>query len=74
MLDDWDGDGDSELDADEFKERFDSSVLGESWRAGTLDERTFKQAYFELYDTDDDGRVSQSEWTTGSAVFGSPGE
>lgn len=74
VLDDWDGDGDSELDADEFKERFDSSVLGESWRADTLDERTFKRAYFELYDTDDDGRVSRSEWTTGSAAFGSPGE
>ncbi len=69
---DWDRDGDSELDADEFKERFDYSALGESWKAGPLNKETFKKAYFELYDTDDDGRVSASEWTQGSRIFGSP--
>ncbi|MDQ4132731.1 MAG: hypothetical protein M3179_05865 [Actinomycetota bacterium] len=71
---DWDGDRDSELDADEFKERFDSSQLGESWRVEPLDEQTFQRAYFELYDSDDDGKVSESEWTAGSAAFGSPRE
>ncbi len=67
---DWDGDGDSELDADEFREEFDSSTLGESWRADTLNAETFKKAYFELYDLDDDGRVSRSEWMDGSRMFG----
>lgn len=67
---DWDGDGDSEIDADEFKEEFDSSALGESWRTDTLSADTFKKAYFELYDVDDDGRVSLSEWTGGSRTFG----
>ncbi len=67
---DWDRDGDSELDTDEFKERFDYSPLGESWSAPSLDEERFKRAYFELYDTDDDGRVSMSEWTQGSRTFG----
>ena len=67
---DWDDDGDSELDADEFKERFDYSALGESWKARSLDKETFKKGYFELYDTDDDGKVSASEWTQGSRIFG----
>lgn len=67
---DWDRDGDSELDTDEFKERFDFSALGESWTAPSLDKESFKNAYFELYDTDDDGRVSVSEWTQGSRTFG----
>ncbi|MDP8932112.1 MAG: hypothetical protein M3O70_26970 [Actinomycetota bacterium] len=67
---DWDRDGDSELDTDEFKERFDFSALGESWSAESLDKESFKKAYFELYDTDDDGRVSVAEWTQGSRTFG----
>lgn len=70
---DWDGDGDSELDLDEFKERFDFSALGESWGARSIDKQTFKNAYFELYDTNDDGKVSTSEWTQGSRVFGATG-
>jgi Ca2+-binding EF-hand superfamily protein len=69
---DWDNDGDSELDTDEFAESFDSSALGESWNVDTLDEETFKTAYFELYDTNDDGRVTRSEWTEGSRAFGIP--
>ncbi len=67
---DWDGDGDSELDADEFREEFDTSTLGESWRVDTFNAETFKQAYFELYDVDDDGRVSRTEWIDGSRMFG----
>ncbi len=67
---DWDRDGDSELDVDEFKERFDFSALGESWKARSVDKQTFKKAYFELYDSDDDGKVSASEWTQGSRIFG----
>ncbi len=67
---DWDLDGDSELDVDEFKERFDYSALGESWRSSSLDKETFKKAYFELYDTDDDGKVSAAEWRQGSRAFG----
>ncbi len=67
---DWDGDGDSELDADEFKEKFDASALGESWRADPLSAVTFKKAYFELYDLDDDGRVTRTEWSEGSRSFG----
>ncbi len=72
VFSDWDGDGDSELDADEFKEAFDSSALGESWRMDPLNPETFKRAYFDLYDVDDDGRVSRSEWTDGARVFGAP--
>ena len=68
---DWDGDGDSELDADEFAERFDFSAVGESWR-DALNEQTFKNAYFELYDADNDGRVSELEWQRGKAVWGTP--
>ena len=71
---DWDGDGDSELDADEFNENFDVSSLGESWRSDTVSESTFKLGYFELYDEDDDGKVSESEWESGSAVWGTPEE
>ncbi|MFP5363202.1 MAG: hypothetical protein ACLGI5_10800 [Thermoleophilia bacterium] len=72
VFDDVDGDGDSELDADEFAERFDVSALGETWSSDTLDENEFKSAYFGLYDTDDDGRVSRSEWTYGPSAFGIP--
>lgn len=74
VFNDVDGDGDSELDRDEFAERFDYSALGESWAGDSLDEETFSEGYFELYDTDDDGRVSDLEWTNGSALFGSPNE
>lgn len=70
VLADVDGDGDSELDADEFTEAVDASILGERWSTDTLDERTFKVAYFELYDADDDGRVSEMEWSDGAATFG----
>lgn len=70
---DWDRDGDSELDLDEFKERSDFSALGESWDARLMDKQTFKNAYFELYDTNDDGKVSTSEWTQGSRLFGTTG-
>lgn len=67
---DWDGDGDSELDGDEFREQFDVSALGEFWRTDPLNAETFKKAYFELYDVDDDGRVSRAEWADGSRNFG----
>ncbi|MDP8909610.1 MAG: hypothetical protein M3N47_10960 [Chloroflexota bacterium] len=72
VFDDVDADGDSELDADEFSERFDVSVLGEAWTSGTLDENEFKSAYFGLYDTNDDGKVSKAEWAYGPAAFGLP--
>ncbi len=67
---DWDGDGDSEVDADEFSEKFDFSQLGEAWHVDSFNEETFKKAYFELYDFDDDGRVSEDEWTRGTSAFG----
>lgn len=73
VFNDWDGDGDSELDSDEFAERFDHSLLGESWTTESIGKETFKEAYFELYDADDDGRVSRSEWTRGSGLFGIAG-
>lgn len=69
---DADGDGDSELDPDEFAERFDISALGEEWDSGTLDESEFTSAYFGLYDTDDDGRISREEWAFGPAAFAIP--
>lgn len=72
VFDDVDADGDSELDADEFSERFDVSALGEAWTSGTLDENEFKSAYFGLYDTNDDGKVSKAEWAYGPAAFGLP--
>ena len=71
---DWDGDGDSELDPDEFREAFDSSVGGEAWKMDRLDKNAFKTAYFELYDKDGDGRVSEAEFEKGAAVFGTPRE
>ena len=72
VFDDVDGDGDSELDADEFAERFDVSALGETWTSNTLDENEFKSAYFGLYDTDDDGKVSKAEWAYGPSAFATP--
>lgn len=74
VFSDLDSDGDSELDIDEFSERIDLSPVGESWTADSFDEETFKAAYFELYDTDNDGRVSDSEWTSGAATFGAPND
>lgn len=73
VFDDADGDGDSELDADEFQEPFDVSSLGEAWNSETLGKSEFKRAYFSLYDTDDDGRVSRDEWTYGATAIGTPG-
>lgn len=70
---DVDGDGDSEVDADEFAEGFDISALGEEWTSTPLDVNAFKEAYFSLYDTDEDGRVSAEEWDYGAAAFGTPG-
>lgn len=72
VFDDADGDGDSELDADEFAERFDVTGLGEAWTPPSFDKARFKRAYFELYDTDDDGRVSKDEWQYGATAFGRP--
>lgn len=74
VFDDVDDDGDSELDADEFAERFDLSALGEAWQPQTYTKDTFKRAYFELYDTDDDGQVSEDEWAYGGSAFGTPAE
>ncbi len=66
---DWDSDGDGDLDADEFNESFDVTALGDSWADDPLDEATFGDAYFELYDDDLDGEVSESEWQEGVDVF-----
>ncbi|HEV2060617.1 MAG TPA: hypothetical protein VGR11_14775 [Solirubrobacteraceae bacterium] len=74
VFDDADADGDSELDADEVAERFDVSGLGEAWTPSSFDESRFKRAYFSLYDTDDDGRVSKEEWEYGANAFGTPAE
>ena len=74
VFSDWDGDGDSELDADEVTERFDVSALGEAWTSGSVGKSTFREAYFDLYDANDDGRVSEPEWRTGSAVWGTTAE
>ena len=74
VFDDADADGDSELDVDEVAERFDVSGLGEAWTPSSLGESQFKRAYFSLYDTDDDGRVSKEEWDYGASAFGIPTE
>lgn len=39
-----------------------------------MEEDKFKRAWFELYDTDDDGKVSKAEWVGGKAAFGTPAE
>lgn len=72
VFQDVDGDGDSEIDADEFAEGFDFSVLGESWTSDSLDKEAFGTAYFELFDADNDGQVSEAEWESGFAIFGTP--
>lgn len=74
VFSDLDNDGDSEIDVDEFSERIDLSPAGESWTADSFDEETFRAAYFELYDSDNDGRVTEIEWSGGAAVFGTPAE
>ena len=74
MFEVWDADADSELDRDEMVERFDLSALGEAWNPGPLDKRTFRRAYFSLYDRDDDGRISEDEWNAGASAFRTPGE
>lgn len=51
---------------------FDVSSLGESWAETGLTEETFKSAHFELYDLDDDGRVTHSEWDRAVAFHGTP--
>ena len=71
---DYDGDGDSELDLDEFAERFDISVLGESWDASSIDEDTFASSYFDLYDANSDGTVDEDEFEAGAATWGTPEE
>lgn len=72
VFSDLDNDGDSEVDRDEFAEHVDLSPLGESWTADSFDEQTFSTAYFELYDQDNNGQVSELEWTTGAAAVGIP--
>ncbi len=74
VFDDFDSDGDSEIDEDEFAERFDFSYIGESWVSDPLDEETFRQSYFELYDADNDGRVSEDEFRDGAALVGTADE
>ena len=69
---DWDRDGDSELDRDEFAESFDVSALGETWVVEDFNATTFKTAYFDLYDLNDDGRVDRSEWESGSMFYAIP--
>ena len=74
VFQDFDGDGDSEIDADEFAERFDISILGEEWTAPTIDEDMFATSYFKLYDSDDDGKVSEDEFAAGASTWGTPEE
>lgn len=71
---DVDADGDSELDVDEFSEAFDGDVFGEEWVDVPLDAQRFADAYFELYDLNDDGKVSQAEFDSGQAETGVPRE
>ena len=72
VFSDVDEDGDAAVDADELAEGADLSPLGSAWTASTLDEHEFRDAYFELYDVDDDGRVSETEFRDGSSRFGAP--
>lgn len=74
VFSDLDGDGDSELDGDEFAESVDLTPIGESWNADSFDAENFETAYFELYDRDADGKVTETEWTDGAAMVGSPKE
>lgn len=71
---DWDGDGDSELDVDEVSESLDISIGGEMWDGENLEKDQFKEFYFDLYDADDDGKVTEEEWTDGAALHGTPAE
>ncbi len=70
VFSDWDGDGDSELDEDEFTERWDASLMGEQWTTIPMGKDQFKANYFSLYDADDDGKVTEEEWRDGAASFG----
>ncbi len=42
VFSDWDGDGDSELDEDEFTERWDASLMGEQWTTTPMSKDQFK--------------------------------
>lgn len=70
VFSDWDGDADSELDADEFSEAWDISYLGEAWTTQPFGKEAFKESYFSLYDADGDEKVSDEEWLQGAAAFG----
>lgn len=71
---DHDADGDSELDEDEFTEAYDADALGEDWVDVPLDEQEFADRYFELYDADDDGKVTEQEFEAGLDYFSVPAD
>lgn len=63
----FDADGDSELDVDEFAAILGGATFGDVWADAPLDEARFAEAYFGVYDLDDDGQVSHAEFESGQA-------
>ncbi len=68
---DWDLDGDSELDADEVAEGLDATSWNEYWYEADavigFDE--FMDMYFALWDRDGDGRIDAVEYETGAEYW-----
>lgn len=65
----WDLDDDGAVSGDEFAERFDVTQLGSDWRADGLDSAGFAGAYAQLYDSDDDGSVTEEEFLAGQPLL-----
>jgi len=68
---DWDLDGDSELDADEVAEGLDATNWNEYWYEADavigFDE--FMDMYFALWDRDGDGRIDSVEYESGAEYW-----
>lgn len=60
-------------DLDELHTTFSSNSRYSEWdhdKDGFLDEREFVKSFFELWDRNNDGKVSRSEWNTAAEDYG----
>jgi hypothetical protein len=62
---DWDGDGDSELDANELKEGLETRGLYDVVdmdRDALVDDEELADWFFDVFDADDDTEIDRTEW------------